>query len=386
MKGYRRIERTARSLSEYGARQLTRCLVPRGVGVSCIGWQMGKAVRIDEPTVTNQQINSIVISADSIADLGFVYYSLSARQTEIFNLGSGGSRTPILKKSSFEDLPFLLPPISEQRAIAHILGALDDKIELNRRTNQTLEEIARTLFKSWFVDFDPVRAKAEGRPPEGMDAETAALFPDAFEESELGPIPKGWMPSTVGDEFDLVMGQSPPGSTYNEIGDGLPFYQGRRDFGSRFPARRVYCSEPRRLAEPGDTLVTVRAPVGSLNIASEECCIGRGVAAIRHQSRGTSYTFYSADSLGPQFEPFESQGTVFGALNKNSFGSLKILRPPAPLVASFDAATKPLDRQYQTLDEEASTLANLRDTLLPKLLSGDLRIDDPDKFLEENVP
>src|SRR6185437_15207677 len=176
-----------------------------------------------------------------------------------------------------------LPPIHEQRAIAHILGTLDDKIELNRRMNETLEAMARALFKSWFVDFDPVRAKAEGRDT-GLPKHIADLFPDSFEDSELGEVPKGWTVGCVDDEFDLTMGQSPPGSTYNDVAKGLPFYQGRTDFGFRFPTRRVYCTAPTRLAKMGDTLVSVRAPVGDINMAAEDCAIGRGVAAVRHKS------------------------------------------------------------------------------------------------------
>jgi len=121
----------------------------------------------------------------------------------------------------------------------YFLGTLDDKIELNRRMNETLEAMARALFKSWFVDFDPVRAKAEGRDP-GLPRSVADLFPDRFEDSELGEIPAGWDVGSVDDEFDLTMGQSPPGETYNEAGEGLPFYQGRADFGFRFPTLRVY--------------------------------------------------------------------------------------------------------------------------------------------------
>src|SRR5690606_23436561 len=129
-------------------------------------------------------------------------------------------------------LAFTVPtPSCEQKRIVEILDALDDKIELNRRRNRTLESLARAIFQSWFVDFNPVRAKLDGRRPAGMDAATAQLFPDTFTDSPLGPIPTGWSVGTVGDHFRLTMGQSPPGSTYNDSGEGLPFYQGRSDFG-----------------------------------------------------------------------------------------------------------------------------------------------------------
>ena len=146
-----------------------------------------------------------------------------------------------------------LPRLAEQQAITHILGTLDDKIELNRRMNATLEAMARALFQSWFVNFDPVRAKMEGRDT-GLPTEIADLFPDRLVESELGEIPEGWTVGHVEDRFEIVMGQSPPGHTYNDTGDGLPFFQGRSDFGFRYPRNRKFCTAPNRLAQPWDTI------------------------------------------------------------------------------------------------------------------------------------
>ena len=275
-----------------------------------------------------------------------------------------------------------LPSLAEQEAIAHILGKLDDKIELNRQMNKTLEATARAVFKSWFVDFDPVRAKMDGRKPEGIDAATAKLFPDGFGESEVGPIPRGWTIGTVGNEFELTMGQSPPGSTYNEQGVGPPFYQGSTDFGFRFPTRRVYCNAPTRFAEAGDTLVSVRAPVGDLNMAREKCCVGRGVAAVRHKSKSRSYTYYTMESLAEDFARYEAEGTVFGSINKANFEQLPVLTPSASVVKAFDSVAAPLDDVIDCLSEQAHTLGSLRDTLLPKLLSGELRVCQAEKTVE----
>jgi Restriction endonuclease S subunits len=187
---------------------------------------------------------------------------------------SGRQRVPT---DSFDHLTVPIPPLPEQRAIAHILGTLDDKIELNRRMSETLEQMARALFKAWFVDFEPVRAKMEGRwrrgeSLPGLPAHLYDLFPDRLVDSELGEIPEGWRVGTVDEEFDLTMGQSPPGDTYNEIGDGVPFYQGSSDFGFRFPTRRMYCTAPTRLAKAGDTLVSVRASVGDINMFPGRMC------------------------------------------------------------------------------------------------------------------
>ena len=464
-------------------------------------------------------------------DLLYLYYNLSARRDEIFRLGSGGSRTPILNKSAFSQLEVSLPPLHEQRRVSHILGTLDDKIELNRRMNRTLEAISRAIFKSWFIDFDPVidNAILHGKPipdefaeramirrellgrsqpsppsplPEvegrnfrggfefsglvekarelrqtqkpaeevlweilrdrrllnlkfrrqhqigdyiadfychehelvieldggihqtqkpkdtkrgaymkslgltvlripnsevldspdrvlsqiaqavGLSASPSGrgggegvasyrhLFPNSFQDSLLGKIPEGWEVSTVGDEFDVTMGQSPPGSTYNEEGHGLPFFQGRRDFGFRYPTKRVSCTAPRRIAETGDTLVSVRAPVGDVNMAADRMCVGRGLAGVRHRSGSCSYTYYSMLSLRDRFREYESEGTVFGAINKSQFAGLEWITSPTDIVNAFECRVWATDERIRLNEAESAQLESVRDSLLPELLSG----------------
>lgn len=366
---------TERTLTEAGLATVKNCLIPKGVAVSCIGWKMGKSVLITSPTVTNQQINTVVVD-ESRFDLSFVYYLLSSIRAQIFELGATPTRTPIVNKSTFGNIDILVPGLPLQREIAHLGTALDDRITLLRETNATLEAIAQALFKSWFVDFDPVRAKMEGRTPEGMDEATAALFPDSFEESELGLVPRGWRYSTVGLSFVLTMGQSPPGDTYSDDGNGLPFYQGRTDFGFRFPTKRMYCSAPTRIAEIGDTLVSVRAPVGDVNMAIERCCVGRGVASVRHPKDYRSFTFYSMRGLGSHFENFDSEGTIFGSISKKDFQALPVISPTLPALAAYDAVSSPIDAKVVENEEQIRILANIRDTLLPRLISGQLRLPD----------
>jgi type I restriction enzyme S subunit len=325
------------------------------------------------PARVNQHV-AIIRPEPKSLDARFLRYVLVSHdyQSRLLALASAGATRPALTKSMIEELDIPSPPLAEQKAIAAVLGALDDKIELNRRMNATLEAMARALFQSWFVDFDPVRAKLDGRQPIGMDSTTAALFPEHLEDSTLGQIPKGWKAGTVVEGFNLTMGQSPPGHTYNEDGNGLPFYQGRTDFGFRFPTRRIYCSAPTRYAKPGDTLVSVRAPVGDINMANEECCIGRGVAAVRHKSQATSFTYHSMANLYPDFARFEAEGTVFGSINKDNFEKLRFVIPPDHIVAAYERQAGPLDKQIRTLENQSRTLASLRDSLLPKMLSGDL--------------
>lgn len=290
---------------------------------------------------------------------------------------------PYLSLTDQKRLQISLPSIERQQETAEILDGIEARITLLRETNATLEAIAQALFKSWFVDFDPVRAKAEGLEPQAMDAPTAALFPDSFEESELGLVPKGWCYSTVGLSFVLTMGQSPPGDTYNETGEGLPFYQGRTDFGFRFPKQRIFCTEPTRLAGAGDTLVSVRAPVGDVNIALEACALGRGVAGLRHPEGHQSFVFYAVRCLKPHFEMYDGEGTVFGSINKKDFQSLPVVVPSAEVLSAFEAVVAPLDAAVENNEQKIRSLTQLRDTLLPRLISGQLRLPGAEQAVSE---
>ena len=269
----------------------------------------------------------------------------------------------------------------EQRAIAGILGSLDDKIELSRRMNETLEAMARALFKSWFVDFGPVRAKMEGRDL-GLPQDIADLFPARFVDSKMGEIPEGWEVKPLRDCMNLTMGQSPPGRTYNQQERGLPFFQGRRDFGFRYPTRRRFCSAPTRVADRDDTLVSVRAPVGDINLAWERCCIGRGIAALRHKSDSASFTYHSIWALRRDLREYEDSGTVFGAINKGQFESLQLIEPRPRCVEAFDSVSASLDKKIRCNTAESANLRILRDTLLPKLISGEIGVGDAERLLE----
>ena len=302
----------------------------------------------------NQRIGLLQVTDEERTCKDWLHYLMRTHEYRSWVVGSAsGTTVKHTSPSRIESFSFKLPPLAEQRAIAETLGALDDRIDNLRQTNATLEAIAQALFKSWFVDF-------EGVPPEDM------------QESELGLIPKGWRTASVGEYFDLTMGQSPPGITYNETGEGIPFYQGRADFGARFPTERVYCTAPTRLAKKGDVLVSVRAPVGDMNVALNDCAIGRGVAAVHHKN--PSFAFYVLQSLQPAFKQFESEGTVFGSINKKQFEALRFVAPPDETVREFQAIVQPMDERIENNERQAAALAALRDTLLPRLISGKLRM------------
>ncbi len=315
-------------------------------------------------------------------DYRFLYYRLLAKDY-VHHIGSRSTGTTVLhlSKDALPSFRFQLPPLPEQRGIARILGALDDKIEVNRRMNRTLEAMAQALFKDWFVDFGPVRAKMEGRAPY-LPPEIWKLFPDRFVDSELGEIPEGWKAGHAEDEFEIIMGQSPPGHTYNDTGDGLPFFQGCSDFGFRYPENRKFCTAPNRVARSWDTLVSVRAPVGAINMAKEKCCIGRGVSALRSKSGASSYGYYAIQKLQIHMREYEHTGTVFGAIQRKQLAHLPLSLPPSEVVEKFERIVHPKDQMIRLRTSESVTLTALRDALLPKLISGAIRIRDAETFLE----
>ena len=313
-------------------------------------------------------------------DPTFLYYRLLA-DDYVHHAKSHSTGTTVLhmRRDGINKFKFSLPTLNEQRSIAHILKTLDKKIDLNRRMNQTLEAMARALFKSWFMDFDPVHAKMngtwkQGESLSGLPAYLYEMFPGSMIESELGNIPKGWTTNVFKNCFNLIMGQSPPGNTYNDTGDGLPFFQGSTDFGLRYPKNRKYCTAPRRIAHADDTLISVRAPVGSINMTWEECCAGRGIAVIRHKTNSRSFTYYSAWSLQHDLQQYEQMGTVFGAITKKQFEMLQIVEPPNCLVNCFETYVSAWDERIRLNTLGSRSLTKLRNTLLPKLISGKLRV------------
>lgn len=283
-----------------------------------------------------------------ITDKQFVYYfaiSNDFRDVAIKSM-TGSSGRQRVQNEVVKEFEFPLPPLPDQKAIAEVLSSIDDKIDLLHRQNKTLEEMAMTLFRQWFI------------------------------EPTKDGLPEGWKMGYLADEFDITMGQSPPGETLNEEKIGMVFFQGGSDFRFRFPVPRVYTTAPTRIAKPLDTLVSVRAPVGDINMAFEECCLGRGVAAFRYKQKPEfySYTYYKMRSLTEQIKLFEDNGTVFGSIGKENFKKLDCFIPPIEMILKFEKNSKPFDDKIISNTKQIQTLEKLRDTLLPKLMSGEVRV------------
>ena len=326
------------------------------------------------PDFAIKNVGLIKAGNKDLAQYLFYYLKSPISQNDI-ETRLKGTTQQYLSLSEIRDFPVFLPPLEIQRKIAGILGALDDRIDVLRRENVVLEQMAQAVFQSWFVDFDIVRAKAAGTPESEVcekyhiSPELYALFPSALTPDNL---PLGWEKKKLGDEFKIVMGQSPAGDTYNENRKGMPFFQGRRDFGFRYPTNRVYCTAPTRFAEKGDVLVSVRAPVGDLNIATEKCCIGRGVASVRHLSNSTAYAFCQLKTLSNQFDVFNGDGTVFGCIGKDAFLALPFVSAPREVLEKTLPYLDSFENKIFSNTQQIRALSATRNTLLPQLISGKL--------------
>lgn len=290
-----------------------------------------------------------------------------------------GATMPNLNTAIMSAVPFALPPLAEQHAIARILGTLDDKIELNRKMNATLEAMARALFKSWFVDFDPVRAKAEGRAPIGMDAETAKLFPSDFVDSELGPIPKGWTAGRVGDVIEIHDSRRVPLSSREREQRRGPFpYYGATSVMDHvdaflFDGRFVLVGEDGSVVTP-EGLPFTQYVWGRFWVNNH----AHVLSGIRGVSQEHLYLMFQQTNIAAFVT-----GAVQAKLSQGNMRKIPLVVAPDAVNAKFGAIIDPLFARFRALSEESRTLARLRDDLLPRLLSGELSVTGAERAVEE---
>jgi len=350
------IYNTSRTLTELGymsAKKSAILFEPGSIAISKSG-TIGRLGILKDYMCGNRAVINII--PKSFVNTYFIFCMLRSFRHN-FPLLAVGSVQKNLYISILEEIKIILPNLSLQTKIASILKSLDDKIEVNRRINDNLEQQAQALFKSWFVDFEPFK-----------DGE--------FVESELGMIPKGWRVGTLSEIAVITMGVSPSGLSYNTKSEGDVFYQGRAEFGFRFPKRNMYTTEAKRFAEIDSILFSVRAPVGDVNVAEEKCCIGRGLASIKALYGYNSFVLYLMQYLKPFFDKYNSEGTVFGNINKSTLEGFKIIISPKEYQEKFQKIVGKMDCIIKSLEQESSRLSSLRDTLLPRLMSGELKIND----------
>jgi type I restriction enzyme S subunit len=376
MDGRKSISSTARFLTHAGAASVKGSVIPAGsVMVSCIGSDMGKVVIAGRDCVTNQQINSIVV--DNRFSSEFVYYSLSTRKSEIRHQAAGGSAVPILNKSDFSCLEITLPPLSEQKRIVHILGTLDDKIELNRRMNATLEAMARALFQSWFVDFNPVRRNAEGAES-GLEV---SLFPASFEDSAIGEIPTGWQAMPLYETATYRNGAPFKPADFCPNGDGLPVVK-IAELKSGLSDQTKWSNKQLGSDQMIDTGDLLYSWSGSPDTSLDAFLWSNGPGllnqhifkVITSSDAEKRYVYYLLKHLRPILVETarDKQTTGLGHVTVADMKRLQVCRPPKDVLAAFDKLIAPIFDKAFANTVESQTLANLRDTLLPRLLSGNV--------------
>lgn len=306
----------------------------------------------------------------------FLYYRLllAGRDGELEKYFIG-STIKHLTGVNLKKIEFEFPPYEMQCAISKVLSNLDSKIRLNNRINAELEAMAKTIYDYWFVQFDFPSPSPLGRAGVGSPYK-ANGGKMVWSEELKREIPEGWVAGTLSEIANITMGQSPPGETYNEEGLGTIFFQGSTDFGLRFPSIRQYTTELGRMAKQGDILLSVRAPVGTMNIAKVDCCIGRGLAALNSKDNCIVYLHGVMNNLHQIFERRNTGGTTFGAITKDDLFSLKVVRAPREILDKFNAITKPMFDKQNVMAEENQKLTELRDWLLPMLMNGQIKIKD----------
>ena len=275
---------------------------------------------------------------------------------------SVGSTILRLYNDDIRNTDIIVPLLSEQKKIASVLSALDDKIALNKKMNQKLEAIAKRLYDYWFVQYD--FPDKNGHPYKTTGG------PMTYNPTLKREIPAEWTDGVLCDIANITMGQSPDGSSYNEDGEGMIFYQGSTDFGMRFPMVRQYTTAPTRFAKKGDILMSVRAPVGAVNIANTDCCIGRGLSALNSKLGSLSHLYFLIDVFKKTFENKNTVGTTFGSITKDELYALPVVIPDKNVIEKFEKMAKPIFDRQMKLGEESNRLTKLRDKLLPLLMNG----------------
>lgn len=283
---------------------------------------------------------------EKLVDFDYFYFLMKNLKPYFTKIATNKQTTGLghVTLADIKRMNVVVPDIEMQNKIVSVIKPIDDKIKLNNEINKNLEQQAQTIYQQMFVD----NASSD------------------------------WAEGTLSDIADITMGQSPSGSSYNEDGNGTIFFQGRAEFGFRFPTVRLYTTEPKRIACANDTLMSVRAPVGDLNVAHTDCCIGRGLAAIHSKNNHQSFVLYTMLSLKKQLDVFNGEGTVFGSINRNSLNEMPLLIPSSKKLDEFEVLVAPIDAAICNNYDEICRLEQLRDTLLPKLMSGELDVSDID--------
>ncbi|UXY54867.1 restriction endonuclease subunit S [Pseudomonas tohonis] len=344
----------------------------------------------------NQRVGLVRPQEGVNVHMGYIHYLMRSPDYRHWVVSTAtGSTVKHTSPDRILSYEFLLPSLAEQREIGETLATLDDRISLLRQTNATLEAVAQALFKSWFVDFDPVRAKAEGRQPEGMDAATATLFPDSFEESELGLVPKGWMSRSIYDMATYINGAAYKAFEPNADRRGLPIIK-IAELKAGVSAQTAFSdvSMPAKyLIETGDILFSWSGnPDTSIDTfvwQHAPALLNQHIfRVLPHESFERSFVLQMLRNLKPVFAELarNKQTTGLGHVTVADMKRLQVVYPPMSVIEQFNTLAVPIHQMIFGNDQQAQTLTQLRDTLLPRLISGQLRLPEAENIIEGTLP
>ncbi|WP_353567442.1 restriction endonuclease subunit S [Haloferula sargassicola] len=384
--GVFRADQAAHVSDETYAERIARVTPSRGdLLYSREGTYFGIAAEVPENTrVCLGQRMVLIRPKPEILDFSFLRYWLNspimAGHIHGYRDGSVAER---LNLPTIRALPVLLPPLATQKSIAAVLGALDDKIELNRRMNVTLEAMARALFQSWFVDFDPVRAKLDGRQSPNLDPATAALFPDSFQDSELGHIPKGWEVGSILQQARLLSGGTPKTDVADYWNGDIPWASAKdvSQCGEAFLIATERCitqrgldkSATKMIPEFATVIVARGATTGRLTMFGKTIAMNQTCYALDTKVEAPFALYCQARHFIERMV-LSAHGSVFDTITTRTFETTSVLLPPPEVLRAFDRQAAPIFQQIRASLRQSHTLATLRDTLLPKLLSGEIAV------------
>ena len=335
------------------------------------GATIGKIGKLQIDSESKIYINQRVCKfiPEAFCDKEYLYYKLNTQEFQrfIYNNVDNKLAQPNIGHPTIYKYELELPLLSEQRRIGQFLKAIDDKIALNRSINHNLEAMAKQLYDYWFVQFD--FPDENGKPYKSSGGKMV------WNEKLKVEIPEGWSDGQLSDIANIIMGQSPDGSSYNEVGNGEIFYQGSTDFGIRFPSIRQYTTAPTRFAKKRDILMSVRAPVGATNIANNDCCIGRGLAALNSKVGSITHLYYIIDGLKTAFDQRNAAGTTFGSITKDDLFALPVVVPNTAVLLSFEKVCSAFFEKQMIIGEAIDLLTTLRDSLLPLLMNGQVSLN-----------
>lgn len=358
---YNRIYDSEEYLTDIGLKNSSAKLIPANSVIVAMygdGNTAGRCAINKVPVTTNQACCNLIIDKNK-ADYNFIFYYISTQYNKLVSLKSGAGQQN-LNAQTFKEFIISLPPLETQRKIASILSRYDDLIENNMKRIKILEEMAQQTYEEWFV-----RMRFPGA--------SASLSHQSKPETERSrSLPEGWEKVKLIKVCDLVMGQSPKSEHYNDEGKGLPFHQGVKDYGFRFPINNSWSTAGNKKAIPNSILFSVRAPTGRLNVASEEIILGRGLAAINHKEGLKSFLYYQLRNIFFE-DNLIGGGAIYASVTKNDVERIEIISP-GKIAEHFNNYASKIDLEILNLTSQNQRLQESREILLPRLMMGMIEV------------